>query len=335
MARFDIPKGDSNDVAPISARRIKRATLDRIKAFITEQDVKDNDGKVTGTRMSPKLAFYWNSGHIQRNAEGDPVYSEDGNEQTHYIVDGFVTISQHYKGNLPSAVLPALGFEGPDYYDDEGNLLNEGDYPPFDMEFGENALGEDYSDITDLLNLPLYDRNNKNRRKGQVECEVTSLKVHGYELLGRSVELELFIDNGWNRIRNYMLPEDFESLEDEGERAEAWLADLHGTSRKKAKTKTKGKAKSDSAAEPMDDGKQAKGQRIVAGWLEEAGIERDSWPATLGQMLGHSNYTPLNKLTFDECRTIKEMVNDGQDLSVMQAAFDEAGQFPPEEDLPW
>lgn len=335
MARFDIPKGDSNDVAPISARRIKRATLDRIKAFITEQDVKDSDGKVTGTRMSPKLALYWNSGHIQRNSEGDPVYDQDGNEQTHYIIDGFVTITQHYKGNLPGAILPALGFEGPDYYDDEGNLLNEGDYPPFDMEFGENALGEDYSGITDLLDLPLYDRNNKQRRKGQVECEVTSLKVHGYELLGRSVELELEVKDGWNRIRNYMQPEDFKSLEDEGERAEAWLADLRGTKRPAKTVKARGKTKSDAEPEEMEDGKRAQAQRIVAGWLEEAGIERDSWPATLGQMLGRNNYTPLNKLTFEDCRTIRDMVNDGRDLSVIQAAFDEAGQFPPEEDLPW
>lgn len=345
MARYSIPKGDSNDVAPISARRIKRATLDKAKAFIVEQDVKNKDGKVTGTRLSPKLSLYWNSGHIQRNADGDPVYDEDGNEQTHYIIDGFVTISQHHKGNLPSAILPALGFEGPDYFDDEGNLLDEGDLSPFDIEFGENALGEDYSGITDLLDLPLYDRNNRDRRKGQVECEVTSLKVHGHELLGRSVELELEAKDGWNRIRNYMLPEDFESLEDEGEKAKQWLADLAGTTRKapakkaaKAAPKKSGAAKAAEVgldSEMDDPSKRAKAQRVVAGWLNDAGIDEDAWPGVLGHMLGVDSYVPLNKLTFMDCKTIKGMVNDGKDLAVIQAAFDEVGQFPSEEDLPW
>lgn len=343
--RFNTPKGGGSKTVPITARRIKRATLDRIKAFITEDEMKDDDGNVTGTKFRPKLALYWNSGHIQRDEAGEPVYDADGNEQTHYIVDGFVAISGYRSSNMVKSILPALGIEGEAFiHQQDGSSKGSLKDDEFGFIFGENALGDDYSGIESLEDLPEYRRGGK-ARKGEVECEVTSWVVYdedgeGYELLGRAVELELTIDNDWNRIKSYMLPEDFTDLIEEGERAQNWLADLRGESRpaakKTGKAKTGGKSKSKKS--DGDDDTMNKAHAFVTRTLDAAGVEVDHRAAVLGLMLlGEGHKIPIADLEMDHCTEFRNMTNVGKDLDPVHDANTAItnDQFPPEEDLPW
>lgn len=317
--RFDVPQDRTSDVVAITARRIKHAPLVRVKAFVTEKERKDKAGNVIGTYLSPQLSLHFDTGHIQRNAAGEPVLDDDGNERPHRVIDGYVTISTHPKSNLVSAVLPAFGFEGPQYIDEQGYLRDEDGHSPFQFAFGQNALGEDYSDITSLLDLPLYDRSNRERRKGQVECEVTSFKVHGIELIGRAVELELMIDDkGYNKIRNYMQVEDFAGLDSDP-------------------TPPPAPAKAKAPAKAAASDELTKARAFVRRTLDDSGVSSDHWPAVLGVMLGTNSYLPVDQVDLEEARAFSAMTNKGKDLVPIQQAYDSIseGEFPPEDDTPW
>lgn len=340
MAKYDVPRDDSNNTAPLTVRRIKRATLDKVMAFTTVDDVKDEKGRVTGTQTSAKLALYWNSGFIQRNADGDPIYDEDGEEQTHYIVDGFVRVSQHPKSNLVKNILPALGFEGEEFFIIEGKregYLRDG---LFDFEFGENALGDDYADITNLLDLPMYERNGKHR-KGEVECEVLSFKIGEHELIGRAVELELEVKDGWNRIKNYMLPEDFTTLDEETPEARS-KARRQAAEQKQAPSKGRGKAKAPAPSEEADeadaeeDPRQQKAAAYVKGMLKKSKIPPADYGRTLAYMLGVHGEVDPDEISLKDAGKFRTLVEGEGGLDIIKDAHaNAADEFPSEEDLPW
>ena len=123
--------GGGSDIAPLRKRRITRARLDKVFAFQSEdeRDVMRYDKATkqmvktgeTEMRTSIKLCLYWDSHEVQRNFDGEVIYDEDtGEPRPHYVVDGFVTVSGHYKSNLAGKILPAIGFEGPEFFITEG-----------------------------------------------------------------------------------------------------------------------------------------------------------------------------------------------------------------------
>lgn len=223
-----LSSGGGSDIAPLKKRRITRARLDRVFAFQSEDErkVKKFNKKTqqmeeTGeTRMvtSVKLCLYWDSHEVQRGHDGEVIYDEEtGESRPHFLVDGFVTLSDHYKSNLVGKILPAIGFEGGEFFITEGK--NKGSMTKdfaasLEVEFGTNALGETTDD--GWAGLPFYERGGKHR-KSEVEVAVTSLKLAGYELIGREVDLQIGINekDNFNRIEAYLIPEDFAGLDNE------------------------------------------------------------------------------------------------------------------------
>lgn len=220
--------GGGSDIAPLRKRRITRARLDKVFAFQSEDERKVKKfnkqtrqmEETSETRMvtSVKLCLYWNSHEVQRDFDGEVIYDEEsGESRPHYVVDGFVTVSGHYKSNLAGKILPAIGFEGPEFFitdgKDKGSMTKDF-AASMEAVFGENALGETTDD--GWAGLPFYERGGEHR-KGEIEVAVTSLKMAGYELIGREVDLQIGVDekSGFNRIEAYMIPEDFAGLDNE------------------------------------------------------------------------------------------------------------------------
>jgi hypothetical protein len=213
MAR-GIPQSRSkNAVVPLPLNRLEDVPIARIGAFRTIETKKDRQTDEEYESDQVKLSIDFDSGYIQRNADGDPVLDQHGNEQIHYINQGFVTLSGHARANLME-ILKAAGFDSDDFIDDEGGLSEEAS-KEIEVEFGTNGLGDDYSG-KEWDDLPYYTPpsrgGNRNVSKRDVEVPVLSFKIMGYELIGRKVDLALETKDGWNRVKAYIAPRTPEPL---------------------------------------------------------------------------------------------------------------------------
>lgn len=306
-----IPRSSSgSDIAPLRKRRITRARLHKVFAFQSEdeRDVMRYDKATkrmvktgeTEMRTSIKLCLYWDSHEVQRDFDGEVIYDEDtGEPRPHYVVDGFVTLSDHFKSNLVSKILPAIGFSGPEYFIPDGK--NKGNMTPefadsLEAVFGENALGETTSD--GWAGLPFYERGGEHR-KGEVEVEVTSLKLGGYELIGREVDLQIGVDenSNFNRIEGYMIPEDFAGLDNEPLGRQAAPAP--------AKAKAKAKAQA-----PADDEALPKHQAYARDVLNSSGVAPIWHAPVLRYLLTDDSIQTIEDLSTDAAKTLRALVKE-------------------------
>lgn len=214
MATTGMPRTRRNEVAPLSVTRLSRTPLVRAAAFLMMAEDRETKERYP----QAKLALYWDSGYPQRDADGELITDDEGRGRPHLIVDGYVTVSGHHKANFVKLVR-AMGFVDKRFYEqggpNKGSLTREVQNSLM-VEFGKNRLGDDYSGAT-WDDLPFYELRSRGGQhaKGEVEVEVKSLKLAGYELLGRVVDMAITIDdNGYNRIESYLLPEGFTSLDE-------------------------------------------------------------------------------------------------------------------------
>lgn len=193
--------GDFPDIAPLNVKKIKAASLDRISAY-TQLRTRTND-KTGETRevLTPMLSLDWNSGHYQKDVDGNPIVDQDGNERIHYINDGFVNFSGHNKANFVK-IIKALGLDR--FLDAEGNIRDD-IARDIEVEFGTNKLGEKCSGYG-WQDLPTWTEPAKGgtQRKRDVEVPISSFKIGGVELIGRKVELRLTIKGNYNKIETYL-----------------------------------------------------------------------------------------------------------------------------------
>lgn len=189
MKRGDI--GGGSDVAPLPVRVYKNIGLERLFAF---QQVSKYTGK-----QQVMLSWYWPSGHPMSNTDGEVITDDNGNQKMHYFNDGFIKLSFDQRSNM-YPILRAMGFRGEGFMDEEGNYLADLD---IDIEFGKNAKGEDFAG-RELDELPIYNGGSKK----DCEVEVTKFTINGVSVLGRRVNLDIDVKDGWNRIAQYMPADD-------------------------------------------------------------------------------------------------------------------------------
>jgi len=216
-------------VAPISVKRLENVPLARVGIFRSKQQREDRNTKEKYEVDAVKLSLDFDSGHIQCNVDGDPLLDSNGNEQPHYINEGFVTYTGDARGTLPS-ILKALGFDGPDFIEQDGSNANglRGDLDVV-MEFGTNGLGVDYAGV-DFEELPEYVLPSKGgtEKKRNVEVPVISWTINDIPVIGRHLDLALEIRNGYNKVSTYIQPHEVDPLttiNEEGDNALGMTAD--------------------------------------------------------------------------------------------------------------
>ncbi len=252
------------------------------------------------------LSIDWNTGHIQRNAEGEPVLDDDGNTQIHYINDGFVTFSGDKRANLVK-ILKAIGFDTPEFIEQDGN--NEGglrDDLDVELQFGENGLGHDYEGA-DYDELPFYVLPSKGgqERKRDVEVPVLSFKINGQEVIGRAAELIITEKNGWNRIESYI------PLEDEDQEANSMAQTVPATPKP---------TKRAASIEEREPDATDKGAKYVQRILEETMVPREDWTPVIRYVLSKPELKNTASIEVDDARTIRDMFKE--DPSILKSAYD-------------
>jgi len=305
MAR-GFPTSQSTDsVAPLPDRRIRRAKLARIAAFRSEQERERKDGEKYTVEVV-QLSLFWDSHKTQTTVGGDPVIDEETGELLpHYINEGFITLSGAATSNFVKKILPALGFTGPEFIQQDGQNkgnLTDATLDSLEVKFGSNKLGDDYEGA-DWTDLPMYERGGKTR-KGDLEVEVLSLKLAGHELLGREVDLALDIKDGWNRVNAYLLPEDFAGLDNEPLGLTA--ADGGGKPEKAAAAKAKTNRTATTTEAPTT--KQAK---YVAKVMEAADIPPIYQVDVLRHILSDPHIMSVAGISAEHANTLKALWKDG------------------------
>lgn len=210
-----IPSSKGPGTAPLKVKRLENVPIARIGAFRALSERKDDDTGETYEVEQVKLSIDFDSGHIQRNEQGEPVLDKSGNEQIHYINEGFTTLSGDKRAKLVE-ILKAIGFDTPDFIEQEGKNvggLRDDIAGTIQLEFGTNGLGHDYSG-SEYEDLPMYTLRSKGGKhdKRDVEVPVKSFKVAGYEVIGRPIDLALTEKGGWNRISAFVEPRDLPPL---------------------------------------------------------------------------------------------------------------------------
>lgn len=202
---------NKNDIAPLKVKRIKDAPLVSMGAFKSVSQKEDKKTKEKYEVEQVKLSLDFDTGHIMRNEDGEPIYNQAGDEQPHYLNEGFVTLSGDHRAKLV-AIIKALGLDDPRFIvqtgDNAGALTQEA-VESVEAEFGTNGLNDDYSGMG-WDDLPFYvnraDGGQLNKR--DVEVPVLSFKILGVELIGRHLDMSITIKGGYNRVEAYFPSEE-------------------------------------------------------------------------------------------------------------------------------
>jgi hypothetical protein len=204
-----IPRSGQSDIAPLAVRRLEDVPLVAIGAFkVTSRKKNERTGKEYD-KDEIKLSLDFDSGHIQKDSKGSPILNDDDSTRPHMINVGFVTLSGHGKSNLVG-ILKALGFEDSRFIvkggKNDGNMTDEA-MASVEAIFGTNGLGDDYSG-QEWDDLPFYVVGG-GQSKRDVEVPVLSLKILGFEVIGRRCDMQLKIDDqGYNKPESFLLPRD-------------------------------------------------------------------------------------------------------------------------------
>ncbi len=323
MARGIPRSGGTSDVAPLTVKRLKGVPLERLTAFRMEREREDRKTGEKYDVVQVVLGFAFNSGHVQRSADGEPVLDDQGNTQAHMIHDGFVTLSGHAKANLPT-ILRALGFDDDRFMDREEGGLTSDAAESIEVEFGKNGLGHDYRG-KDWDDLPFYVVGGK-ERKGEVEVPITSFKMLGYELVGRRCDMVLTIDkNGYNRIDSYIPMEDPDPLTDTPPKPKA--KGLPGEQRDPEPfldDKGIAEQQANRALAPMLQPNEGEPEPETkrAAWttkrLQEANIPASARIQVLRALTGDDSIDSIHGITVEQAKAVKEMF-DADPANLVQA----------------
>lgn len=337
-----IPTSTSRDTpVPLRAKRLKNVPLVKLCAFRT---INEREDRETGEKYEVdqvKLAFYFDSGLIQRNSDGEPILDNAGDTQAHLVNDGFVTYSGHPQANLPT-ILRALGFSDERFINDEGGLTEDA-AESIEVMFGTNGLGDDYSSA-DWMDLPLYTTRAKGGKvsKGDLEVPVTSFKIMGYELLGRRCDMALSIKNDYNRIETYLEPEDPEPLDDapkpkvskgipaDVKEPDVFVGHKEAMATKAASPDDTPPLLQGNAGEPEPETKRA---IYVTKRLQESNVPGLHRLAVVRAMIGNPDLESIYAITTEDAKKFKEMFTSDPTSVVAAYNFviDQAQSAPTEE----
>ena len=189
---YGLSDNSGSKIEPLEVEKIKNATLERVGIFLNDTQW---NGEIT---RKIQISCWFNSGYTFTMTD------KEGKESVHpYMLNyGFMTYSGHAKGRMVP-MLKALGFKR--FLNKEGNL--EGD---IDIEFGKNGLNDDYEGM-DFGDLPLFVSKGKDKKK-DIEVPITRWLINGYSVIGRKCDLGISINNGWNRIDEFIAPDVVEPL---------------------------------------------------------------------------------------------------------------------------
>lgn len=309
MAKGIPSSSASTDVAPLTVRRLKDAPLVKIGAFkVMQQKKNDKTGEEYEVEQV-NLSLDFDSGHIMRDEAGDPVLTEDGQEQPHYINEGFVTLSGNNRAKLVS-ILKALGLDSEPFIDPDGNNaggLSQEAAESLEATFGTNGLGGDYSG-KEWDDLPFYVLPSKGgkQKKREVEVPVTSLKILGREIIGRHLDMAITVKNGWNRVESYLISEEPASL-DEAQPARSMPTPKEHPTNKPLNEMEDTPLDPEPAAPVPDPEVKNKGQRYVLKVLKEGDVPPPFYVRVAQLMSGYDDFLALKDMSIDAARNFRDM----------------------------
>lgn len=309
------------DIAPIQARRIANAPIVNIGAFKSMQRRKNDKTGEEYEVEQVKLSIDFDSGHIMRDPDGNPVLDDDGNEQPHLLNEGFVTLSGNNKAKFVE-ILRALGLDGPEFIQssgrDKGALTQEA-AESLEAEFGVNGLGDDYSGM-DWDDLPFYVLPSKGgtEKKRDVEVPVTSLKILGREIIGRWLDASIKIDGDWNRFEAFLVSENPAPV-DQMIVTPPNASATPATSMPKEAAKPASNTNLDNSPDdtpldkaPFDPDDQpkvnTKGQKYVLTQLQEAQVPTLYYVRVAQLASGFDDFDTLGDMSTEACRNFRDMV---------------------------
>lgn len=332
-----IPSTSRPEVAPIPDRRIANAPLVKIGAFKAMQRRKNKAGEEYEVEQV-KLSLDFDTGKIMRDPDGNPVLDENGEEQPHYINEGFVTLSGNEKAKFME-ILRALGLDSPDFIQkdgrDKGSLTQEA-AESLEATFGVNGLGDDYSNA-DWDDLPFYVLPSKGgkERKRDVEVPVLSLKILGIEIIGRWLDMSLRIDGDWNRVDAFFPSEQPAPLTESAPARSMPVEKKHATDKP---------IHDDGEDTPLDPEPpfstedeepevETKGQKYVLKQLQEHNVPRPFYVRIAQLLSGFNDFMHLKDMSTDAARNFRDMLK--AEPNAIQDALEmamERGEEPDDEE---
>lgn len=340
MAKGIPSSSATTDVAPLTVRRLKDAPLVKIGAFkVMQQKKNDKTGEEYEVEQV-NLSLDFDSGHIMRDQDGNPVLTEDGQEQPHYLNEGFTTLSGNNRAKLV-AILKALGMDDEPFIEQTGNNaggLSQEAAESLEATFGVNGLGDDYAGA-DWDDLPFYVLPSKGgqQKKRDVEVPVTSLKILGREIIGRHLDMAITTKNGWNRVESYLISENPAPL-DESKPARSMPAEKTRPTNKPIDPET---ADIDTPLDPeptevqdADPPVTTKGQKYVLAQLKEAGVPPPFYVAVAQLMSGFDDFDKLEEMSTEAAKNFRSMhqADDSNIEQALEAAMAEGGDAVPFEE---
>lgn len=321
MARGMPQSKSENDIAPLTVRRLTNVPLARIGIFksLSEKEDKRSGEKYEVEQI--KLSLDWDSGYVMSNEDGEPILDREGREQTHYINDGFVTLSGHAKSKLVP-ILRALGFDGPRFIvqdgKDAGGLTAEA-AESIELVFGTNGLGKDYAGA-EWEDLPFYTTRAEGGTHGkrEVEVPVLSFKILGEEVLGRHIDMQLEIKNGYNKPAAYLMSEDTEVIGSKPKPRKASPARGVPASKEAPKAGDADDPFTPEQSKPWEstlydfsgDDPESRARRYAQTTLVEAKVPQSFHAAVVRAMTGSGpeDFLSLEDMPLDVGRTFRDMV---------------------------
>lgn len=335
-----IPSSKSSiEVAPLTVRRLKDAPLVKIGAFKVMQQKKDDKTGEQYEVEQVNLSLDFDSGHVMKDTDGDPILTEDGREQPHYINEGFTTLSGNNRAKFV-AILKALGLDSEPFIEQEGNNaggLSQEAAESLEATFGTNGLGDDYSGM-DWDDLPFYVLPSKGgqQKKRDVEVPVTSLKILGREIIGRHLDMAITIKNGWNRVESYLISESPAPLDEDVPARSMPKQKAHATSTPlgdETEDEDTPLDKPATATADPDPEVNTKAQRWVLKRLKDAEVPPPFYVAVARAMSGFDDFDTLGEMSLEAASNFRDMHKSDENLikqaleHVMEGAAEDEPPF--------
>lgn len=302
-----------NDIAPLDVTRLTNVPLVKAAAFRANQKRKDDKTGREYEVEQVKLSLDFDTGHIMRDTDGNPVLTESGEEQPHYINEGFTTLSGNPRAKLVM-ILKALGFNTKEFIEQQGRGkggLSSEAAESLEVVFGEDGLGNNFRG-SEWGDLPLYTPG-QDARKRQVEVKIESLKILGREVLGRWLDMAITIDDkGFNRVDTFMVSEKPASLDQEAPPAKAMPQQVRKETHKPLGDED---ATQDTPLDPAPEAKadpdpevKTKGQAYVLKHLKAENVPPSFYVRVAQLISGFDDFATLNEMSTPAAKNFKSMI---------------------------
>ncbi|MFW6031586.1 MAG: hypothetical protein ACOC9T_03255, partial [Myxococcota bacterium] len=322
-----------SDIVALDVPRLTNVPLVKAAAFRANQKRKDDRTGREYEVEQIKLSLDFDSGHIMRDSDGNPVLDEDGNEQPHYIHEGYTTLSGNPRAKFV-AIVKALGFTSKEFIEQQGRGkggLTAEAAESLEVQFGTNALGEDYSGQS-WEDLPLYIPGG-DLRKRQVEVPILSMKILGYEVLGRWCDMALTTDDkGFNRVDTYMVSEKPAPLTKDAPPATSIPKQTSHATSKPLGDETEGEdtpldpeperpartAPPWEGKDPSEMTPEEKGRAYVLNRLQEANVPPPFHAAVARLVSGFDDFDRIEDMPTAACRNFRDMHKADEDGTLIR-----------------